>query len=123
MHQKKLSDMSNSEWQLYFEELRNDVKSSDRKYMYRGQSPRVNGLPRPDYFTNVNDTQNVYYTNFINGILRSIRRGSTDYCFHIYQILDLLQYEHDRLQAKWSPTGKYFEVSLARSKQNNHRKN
>lgn len=57
-------------------------------------------------------TQYQCYCSFINSILSNLRSGGVDYCFYIYQISELLKYEHDRLQADWLQDEKCFELRL-----------
>ena len=52
------------------------------------------------------------YSQFINGILKTIRAGREDYCFYVYQIADLLQFEHEHLIAEWIPRWGCFRVRL-----------
>lgn len=57
-------------------------------------------------------TQYQYYCDFINDILSNIRRGNTDYCYYIYQIAELLKFEHDKLQAEWLEELNCFKLTL-----------
>lgn len=41
------------------------------------------------------------YCQFINDILRNIRSGQVDYCYYIYQIMDLLRFHRDTLQTRY----------------------
>lgn len=50
------------------------------------------------------------YCSFINDILRNIRSGQIDYCYYIYQILDLLKFHYDKLRTKYCDG--YWEVWL-----------
>lgn len=58
------------------------------------------------------DTQYQYYCRYINDILWSIRHGKVDYCYYIYQIAELLRFEHDRLQAVYLEQEHCFRLSL-----------
>lgn len=66
------------------------------------------------------ETQGTYYgqTNwqeycaYINDILRNIRSGQIDFCYYIYQILDLLKFHYDDLRTKYCDG--YWEVWLER---------
>ena len=59
-------------------------------------------------------TQYQSYCSFINNMLKNIRHGEIDYCFYIYQVAELLKYEHERLQATWLNFEKCFRLSLKR---------
>lgn len=50
------------------------------------------------------------YCNYINDVLRNIRSGQVDYCYYIYQILDLLKFHYDSLHTKYYDG--YWEVWL-----------
>lgn len=51
------------------------------------------------------------YCSYINDLLATIRGGKTDYCYYIYQILELLKFHYDDLQTKYRDG--YWEVWLA----------
>ena len=71
-------------------------------------------IPEPRNFVGTyhGKTQYQCYCDFINDVLNSIRRGKPDYCYYIYQIAELLKYEHDRLQAVWLEEERCFKLSL-----------
>lgn len=50
------------------------------------------------------------YCAFINDILRNIESGQIDYCYFIYQILDLLKFHRNDLKTKY--INGYWEVWL-----------
>ena len=104
--------MTDEEWQEYFSELRDKIKPCSKKRMKTAYSIWINGYKDITYFTYCGDTEWQYYCKFINSVLSAIRRGENDYCYHIYQISDLLRFEHDRLKAVWLPNHQCFEVSL-----------
>ena len=104
--------MTNEEWQTYFSKLRNKIKPSSKRQMKTTYSIWVNGYKDFSYFAYCGDTEWKYYCKFINSILNAIRKGESDYCFYIYQIADLLKFEHDRLKAIWLPEYQCFKVSL-----------
>lgn len=56
------------------------------------------------------------YCTYINEILRNIRSGQIDYCYYIYQILDLLKFHHEDLRTKYMDG--YWKVWLTKSKNN-----
>ena len=105
-------EMTNSEWQQYFNILRLMVQQGTDKRMKYSYSISVNGRYDKSYFVYSGDTQWERYCKFINSILSAIRKGECDYCYYIYQISDLLRFEHDRLKAVWLPEYQCFEVSL-----------
>ena len=52
------------------------------------------------------------YCSYINDVLRNIRKGQVDYCYYIYQILDLLKFHYSDLKTKYC--NGYWEVWLER---------
>lgn len=66
----------------------------------------------------IEETQGTYYgqTNwqeycaYINDVLRNIRSGQIDYCYYIYQIMDLAKFHFDTLKTKYRDG--YWEVWL-----------
>lgn len=52
------------------------------------------------------------YCSYINDILKNIRAGQIDYCYYIYQILDLLKFHLNDLRTKYCDG--YWEVWLKR---------
>lgn len=54
------------------------------------------------------------YCTYINDILRNIRSGQVDYCYYIYQILDLLKFHYEDLRTKYCDG--YWEVWLEQNK-------
>lgn len=99
--------MTNMEWQLRFATLRDSVQPSNQRNM------KLTTGRQNTYGEYQGDTQWECYCKFINDILRTIRKGERDYCYHEYQICDLLRFEHDRLMAEWLPHHKCFVVFLA----------
>lgn len=54
------------------------------------------------------------YCSYINDILHNIRSGQVDYCYYIYQILDLLKFHYDDLRTRYCDG--YWEVWLEKDK-------
>lgn len=50
------------------------------------------------------------YCSYINSVLKTIRCGEHDYCYYIYQILDLLKFHYNTLHTKYLDG--YWEVWL-----------
>lgn len=113
------NNITNEDWQIYFSELRNKVKPSQEHRMKLSHSILVNDYNNISHSTYCENTEWQYYCKFINSILNTIRSGECDYCFHIYQILDLLRFEYDRLKVIWLPKDECFEVSLELNQKNN----
>ena len=97
---------TNEEWQKDFIKIKEKVRSS-----------KLNFIPVIKEFDNTNytyhgKTQYQYYCDFINNTLKEIRNGETSYCFYVYQIAELLKYEHERLCSIWSEEDRCFYISL-----------
>lgn len=56
------------------------------------------------------------YCTYINDILRNIRAGQVDYCYFIYQILDLLKFHFNDLKTRYRDG--YWEVWLDKNNNN-----
>lgn len=50
------------------------------------------------------------YCSYINDVLKNIRSGQIDYCYYIYQIVDLLKFHLDDLRTRYCDG--YWEVWL-----------
>ena len=106
---KLLPEISDSIWQLYLAEIREEVTPSEDSKMPIRQYSFENTL-----YTYYGETEYYRYCQFINGILRTIRSGAYDFCFKVEHIVDLLRFEHDRLCAEWIPEDACFRVSINR---------
>lgn len=103
---KPPENYTDEQWQSDFQKLRNEIRPSALREM-----PTVPETIKEGQVYH-GKTEYQCYCDFINDILLNIRDGNTDYCFYIYQIADLLKYEHDRLQATWSETDQCFRLTL-----------
>jgi len=50
------------------------------------------------------------YCSYINDVLNNIRSGQVDYCYYVFQIIDLLKFHYDDLRTKYRDG--YWEVWL-----------
>lgn len=98
--------MTDMEWQEYLNKISECVSPADEDKLTFNYTGRIFGS---EY---CGDSQYMYYKRFINSVLASIRKGEEDYCFYIYQIIELLRFEHDRLQCEWLPEDGVFKCSL-----------
>lgn len=106
--------MTNTQWQEYFNIMKLSIRQSPHKRMYTSSSPiTINHYASDSQFVYRGETQWYRYKMFINSVLSVIRNGERDYCYYIYQIADLLEYEHDKLQTLWLPEYRCFQVWLA----------
>lgn len=98
-------EYTNQQWQSDFEIIKQTVIPAQESKM------RVI-RDAPSYGSYHGKTQYQNYCSFINNVLNNIRCKEVDYCFYIYQIMDLLKYEKERLEVKWLQSERCFRVSL-----------
>lgn len=105
---KLLAGYSDSQWKKDFKILKDSIKPSS--------SDKLNVTPECYSLSGEyhGKTQYQYYRDMINDILNNIRHGETDYCYYIYQVAELLKYEHDRLCADWLPNDRCFKLYIKR---------
>jgi len=98
-------DYSDSQWQVDYLALKEQNVPSSLSYM-----PVVSEwIPNHEAYHGM--TQYQCYCKFINDILSVIREGEVDYCYYIYQIIELLKYEPN-LKASWLSEFRCFKVWL-----------
>ena len=105
--------MTKEEWQTYFRALRMMVTPIQSRKMFEVKL-RMHGKDAYDDLSTEYHGDTIWqcYCKFINGVLHYIRLGEVDYCYFIYQIAELLKYEHDRLRTEWLPSLGCFRVWL-----------
>lgn len=108
------ADMTDEKWQrefniqkMFITPFSKDIIKFDRKYCR--ESGRWNEETQGTYHGETNWHS---YCRYINDILNNIRRGQVDYCYYIYQILDLLKFHYNDLRTKYCDG--YWEVWLER---------
>lgn len=107
-------EMTDEQWQKYFSAMKSLVMPVSEKKMNSARySMTVNGRRIDEQSIYDGETTWYRYCQFINTILSAIRRNEKDYCYHIYQITDLLKFEHDRLRSCWMPEYQCFKVWLS----------
>ena len=110
------SNMTDKQWQQYFSLLKQMISQGSEKRMKSSfAKSTVNGVAEQSKYSG--ETSYIYYCQFINSVLHTIRGTSSepprhDYCYFIYQIAELLRFEHDRLKVIWKPDYRCFEVWL-----------
>lgn len=97
---------TDSQWQLDFHKLKDTVIPSSAKKLAVPSEYCAHG---EEYH---GETQYQCYCHMINDILANVRHGGTDYCFYIYQVAELLRFEHDRLKVKWLEDDECFSIRL-----------
>ena len=85
---------TNTDWQRDFTELKQQAQDEP-------------ALPAPNSLCGLETS----YDAFLDSVLYAIRHGQIDYCYYIYQIVDLLKYEKN-LQSRWLEKEQQFRVWL-----------
>lgn len=111
-------NMTDAQWQQYFSVMKLLIKpSKTRKMKCTAANMVINGCNMDGKIEYKGDTSYMNYCKYINSVLSTIRGEHSDvprhdYCYFIYQIADLLKYEHDRLRTKYMSENECFEVWL-----------
>lgn len=108
------STMTDEKWQkefnlrkLFIEPYPRDIKKMKGKFSK--ESEKWNEETQGTYDGCTSWQQ---YCTYINDILSNIRSGQVDYCYYIYQIMDLLKFHHDTLRTRYCDG--YWTVWLER---------
>lgn len=106
-----LESITDENWQETFQGLRYFTEPTKHKELsLLNNTSKVTGrrwgLTDKKHIT----SQYTYYENFINDILQQIQLGKHDFCYHIYQIAELLKFHKEKLKTKLSDG--YIEVWL-----------
>lgn len=104
--------LTDEKWQKEFEVRKLFVHPNDQKHT------KMNGpySREPGVWNDKSDagypgpTNWQSYCSYMNDVLRNIRSGQTDYCYFIYQILDLLKFHYNTLHTRYC--NGYWEVWL-----------
>ncbi|MFA6729203.1 MAG: hypothetical protein WCS17_13465 [Prevotella sp.] len=103
--------MNDREWQHYFSIIKTKVKPvQTRNRMEIAMAPLV-ARQFSGGLTSDHETQYERYCKYINSVLSCIRKGGEDYCYFLYQIIDLVKFE-PTLSAKYLPEEECFKVTL-----------
>lgn len=108
--------LTNEKWQ---NEL--DVRKLFIKPYKDGSRKRLSGKHSKEFGTWNEEINGTYtgctnwqsYSRYINDVLSNIRAGQVDYCYYIYQIIDLLKFHFDDLKTRYCDG--YWEVWLEKS--------
>lgn len=117
--ERPASNLTDEKWQKEFEIRKLFVqpyKDGHTKKLfgkYTKESGRWNEEIRGEYLGCTNWQS---YCTYLNDILRNIRSGQIDYCYYIYQILDLLKFHYGNLRTKYMDG--YWEVWLDKKQKN-----
>lgn len=108
------STLTNEKWQKEFSVRKLFITPYPKEVKkLKGQYSKESGMWNEE-------TQGTYYgctswqsyCSYINDILNNIRSGQVDYCYYIFQILDLIKFHYEDLRTKYCDG--YWEVWLER---------
>lgn len=95
------STLTDEKWQKEFEIRRSmTIPFSPEQKRFGGKYSRCyekKGIANYCGMTNYQQ-----YCRYINDVAMNIRKGKTDYCYFIYQIIDLLKMFKDNLRTRYS---------------------
>lgn len=106
--------LTDEKWQKEFTLRKMFITPHDKYYKkltgkYSKESGSWNKETKGEYQGTTNWQQ---YCSFINSVLDTIRTGQVDYCYYIYQILDLAKFHYNDLRTKYCDG--YWEIWLER---------
>lgn len=108
------STLTDEKWQKEFNIRKLFVKPVNKDITKLGQNMKYSketGYWNEETMDTYHGTTNWQeYCSFINDMLRNIRAGQVDYCYYIYQIMDLLKFHYNNLRTKYCDG--YWEVWL-----------
>lgn len=107
---RPLSILNDEKWQTEFEIRKLFVTPSKAKNMGGKYSQKPSTWNADEYGEYSGATNWQEYCWFINDVLKNIRAGQVDYCYYIYQIMDLLKFHYNDLRTKYKDG--YWEVWL-----------
>lgn len=104
--------LTNEKWQkefnvrkIFIKPLSNDIKKMGGKFS--NESGMWNEETQGTYHGVTNWQQ---YCSYINDVLKNIQSGQTDYCYFIYQVMDLAKFHYNTLKTRYCDG--YWEVWL-----------
>ncbi|WP_099467770.1 hypothetical protein [Konateibacter massiliensis] len=112
---RPLPNLTDEKWQkefnvrkLFMSPYGKDVKKLGNKYSK--ESGKWNEETQGEYNGCTNWQE---YCSYINDILSCIRSGQRDYCYYIYQIMDLAKFHFNNRELKTKYCDGYWEVWLS----------
>lgn len=111
---RPLSTLTNERWQKEFNIRKCFITPYDKSVKrFGGKFSKESGMWNEETMSNYQGQTNwQQYCSYINDVLRNIRAGQIDYCYFIYQIVDLLKFHYDDLRTRYRDG--YWEVWLER---------
>lgn len=111
---RPLSNLTDEKWQKEFNVRKLFITPHNKNILkLKGQnsteSGRWNEETQGTYHGRTNWQE---YCAYINDVLKNIRSGKIDYCYYIFQIMDLLKFHYDDLRTRYNDG--YWEVWLSK---------
>ncbi len=106
-----LKSITDKQWQKLFCEIRNQTEPTPFKRLTAMKTNPT--IVKHSWWLTDNekqDSQYAHYRNYINDVLSQIRIGKHDFCYHVYQVAELLRFHPDRLKTRL--VDNYIEVWL-----------
>lgn len=95
--------LTDKQWQKDFEIRKKFITpySTNIKRL-GGKHSKVSGIWNEETMgTYYGETNWQQYCSYINDVLKNIRKGEIEYCYYIYQIIDLLKFHYDTLKTSY----------------------
>ncbi len=111
---RPLPSLTNEKWQKEFNVRKMFITPiTEKGATMRGKYSKESGIWNEEtqgaYYGSTNWQE---YCSYINDVLRNIRAGQVDYCYFIYQIMDLAKFHYNNFKTKYCDG--YWEVWLER---------
>ncbi len=109
---RPLDSLTNEQWQQEFRIRKSFIQTTSQKKLNCRQF-REPDLWNPESNSSYHGaTQWQNYCWYMNDVLRVIRKGDKDYCYFIYQVMELARFHFHELKTKYIPQYKCWEVWL-----------
>lgn len=109
--------LTNEKWQKEFNVRKLFITPYDKSIKsLGGKYSKESGIWHENSGTYYGATNWQHICSHINDILKNIRAGQVDYCYYIYNIMELAKFHYDDLRTKYHPCDDcgYWEVWLER---------
>lgn len=109
---RPLDSLTDEQWQKEFIIRKSLIQTTSQKKLNCKQfrEPDLWNMEKNELYDGPTQWQN--YCWYINDVLRVIRKGDKDYCYFIYQIMELARFHFHDLKTKYIPEYKCWEVWL-----------
>ena len=117
---RPLSSLTDEKWQKEFSVRKLFIKPYSKNVTrFGGKYSRESGLWNEETQGEYHGCTNWQeYCSYINDILRNIKSGQRDFCYYIYQILDLAKFHYENRELKTRYCDGYWEVWLEKKVRN-----